>query len=164
MSTTEEVRAWARRCADVTRGRLAEAEVWELIAERGQEWPLAFKADGTPYRGGPMMKPRFCFTNAAKTVLGLTAFDPEGCHYAEGFAQRYGTWFHHAWVVNAYGLVIERTWRGEPWPARYVGVTVELGEFGRVPGLCQLADWPLDTPWGPDLEGRPAEAGKLFAS
>jgi hypothetical protein len=161
--TTEEVRAWAKRCADVTRGRMAEGEAWELIAERGEEWQVARNRDGSPYRGGPMMRKQQCFNNAARTALGLTAFDAEGCRYAEGFALSAvtGMWVHHAWVLNAFGLVIDRTWEvpGE----RYVGVTFDDDQAARPWGMCQLASFPLDMPWGPYMEGRPEDAAALFA-
>jgi hypothetical protein len=157
---TEQVRAWARRCAEVTRGRMYESVAWDQIAERGQEWELARHPDGKPARGGPLMTPRQCFTNSARTVLGMTAFDPAGCRYAEGFAlSSLGMWQHHAWVVNAAGLAVERTWR-EPG-SRYVGVLFE-GTWPRHPGLCQLADDALGMAWAPHLADHEAEADLLF--
>lgn len=164
MESTEEVRAWAQRCADVTRGRLPEYAAWDQIAERGQEWDVAYNQNGKPYRGGPLMKPRNCFNNAARTALGFTAFDAEGCAYAEGFAlSPLGLWCHHAWVVTAFGLVIERTWKVPG--TRYAGVTfTSPEEFRRAPGCCQLAGFPLNHAWGPDLEGRPEAASLLFST
>jgi hypothetical protein len=158
---TEQVRAWAKRCADVTRGRMYESVAWDQIAERGAEWELARHPDGKPYRGGPLMTKRQCFTNTVRTVLGMTAFDPAGCRYAEGFAlSSLGIWQHHAWVVNAAGLAVERTWR-EPG-SRYVGVTFNAFRFRRDPGCCQLADDALGMAWAPELADREAEADLLF--
>jgi hypothetical protein len=161
MTSTREAREFAQRCADATRGRMPEYRAWDVIAERGHEWEVARYPDGRPYRGGPLMTPRMCFTNAARTVLGVTAFDPEGCAYAEGFAlSPLGLWVHHAWVVNAYGLVIERTWR-EPG-SRYVGVTFD--DWPRGPGLCQLSGHSLEMAWGPSLASNPAGADLLFST
>lgn len=164
MTSKEEARAWAKQCADVTRGRMAESAAWDQIAERGQEWPVAYRANGKPYRGGAMMTPRQCFSNAARTVLGATAFDASGCQYAEGFARSAGTglWIHHAWVVSAYGLVIERTWKVPG--SRYVGVTIDGDQMTRPAGMCQLAKWPLDMAWAPDLVENPEAAALLFAA
>lgn len=155
MLTTEELRAWAKRCADATRGRMAEGAAWDQIAERGREFEVARWPDGRPYRGGPLMTPRRCFSNAARTVLAQTAFDPEGCMYAEGFALSAvtGMWVHHAWVASAFGLAVERTW--EVPGDRYVGVTIDGGQMTRPPGMCQLARFPLDFPWAPFLAGDP---------
>jgi hypothetical protein len=108
------------------------------------------------------MARRMCFTNAAKTVLGMTAFDPEGCRYAEGFAvAASGLWVHHAWVLNAFGLVIERTWREAG--SRYVGVTFE-GDLPRPAGCCQLADFPFDHAWAPYLADQTEAADQLFGA
>jgi hypothetical protein len=164
MTSAEEVRAWAKRCAEVTRGRLPEYAAWNQLAERGEEYEVAYQQNGKPYRGGALMKPHNCFNNAARTALGFTAFDPDGCTYAEGFALSAGTrrWYHHAWVITTFGLVIERTWKIPG--TRYAGVTFRSQEeFRREPGRCQLADFPLGIPWGPDLEGRPEAADQLFA-
>jgi hypothetical protein len=159
--STEDLRAWAKKCADVTRGRMPEYVAWDLIAERGEEWEVARRPDGKPYRGGPLMTPKMCFTNAARIAGGLTSFNPEGYRYAEGWMLGpFGIWFHHGWVVTAAGLVIERTLK-EPGD-RYVGVTFD--EFPRDPGLCQLADWPFGHAWGPNLVQQPAEAvDRLFS-
>jgi len=159
MNTASETQAWARRCADVTRGRLAETEAWEQIAKRGEEWEVARHKNGKPFRGGPMMTPNMCFTNSARIVGGLTSFDPHGCRYAEGFALGYlGLWYHHGWVVNAFGLVIERTWK-EPGE-RYVGVT--FTDFPRDIGCCQLGDWPFGHAWGPKLADEPEAADAMW--
>jgi hypothetical protein len=155
----EEVRAWAKRCAVAVRTSplalslstpLPEVAVWDQIAERGHEYELARRKSGQVYHGVPLMTPRKCFANTARTIAGLTTFDPSGCRYAEGFALGYGgLWYHHAWVVSASGLVTERTWR-EPGTC-YVGVT--LSEFPRQLGCCQLSDWPLGIAMGPGLAG-----------
>jgi hypothetical protein len=148
----EAIRSWARKCADATRGLFAESEAWDVIAANGQEWSTTYTERGKPRRGGPLMAPKMCFYNSARTVLGLTAFDPEGFHYAEGFAlSGMGFWIHHGWIVNDSGLVIDRTWRnpGE----RYIGVTIE--PWKRTPGLCQLSEWPLGMPYGPSLADHP---------
>jgi hypothetical protein len=154
----EDLRAWAKRCADITRGRVPEYIAWDLIAERGEEWKVARRPNGKVYRGGPMMTPKMCFWNTARVIAGQTAFDAEGCWYADGFAKTVlGMWSHHAWVVNPF--VLERTWKdvGE----RYVGVT--FTEFPRDLGFCQLGDYPLGFAWGPNLMSQPAEAvDRLF--
>ena len=159
---SDEIREWARRCADVTRGRMPEYEAWDQIAERGEEWDVALCANGKPYQGGGLMTPKQCFSNSARTVLGLTAFDPTGCKYAEGFAQSagLGLWMHHGWVVSASGLVIDRTW--EEVGTRYVGVTFD--EFPRSPGCCQLTEWPLGIAWGPNYADHPEVVNQLFSS
>jgi len=157
--SVDDLRAWAKRCADVTRDRMPEFKAWDLIAERGQEFEVARRPNGKVYRGGPMMTPKMCFWNSARVIAGLTAFDPAGCRYAEGFAQgALGMWFHHAWIVNSFGLVLERTWK-KPGD-RYVGVT--FTEFPRDLGYCQLEDWPLNMAWGPGYADRPKDADRLF--
>lgn len=155
---TETVREFATRCAERSRKlRLAECEVWDAIAERGQEWPQAFRESGKPDHGTGRMKAQQCFYNTAKTVLGLTAMDPEGLEYAEGFAlSQMGMWVHHAWVVRD-GKVVDRTWK---YPGRrYLGVvlTKELGSGSKPAGMCQLSDEPCGFAWGPDLTARAAE-------
>jgi hypothetical protein len=158
--SVEDIRAWAKKCADVTRNRVAEFRAWDQIAERGQEWDLARRKDGKPYRGGPMMTSGYCFWNAARVAAGETAFNPAGCKYAEGFAlsSRVGLWFHHAWVVNAAGLVIDRTWQA---PAdRYVGVTFD--EVIWEPGDCQLDEWALGTVIGPHYAENPEVIDRMW--
>jgi hypothetical protein len=161
--TPEEVQAWARQCADVTRGRMPETEVWDAIAKGGREFEHARKPDGKPDRG-QRMTPRECFSNSARTVLGLTAVDRKGLQYAEGFALSHtvGMWFHHGWVVNTAGLAVDRTW-DEP-ADRYVGVIVEkLGtHLKRPPGTCQLATWPVGIPWGQNMVQNPEAYDRLF--
>ncbi len=154
--TVEEIRAWAGRCASATRGLMAEAEAWDLIAERGEEWVnsrLKF----------PLMTKKQCFTNSARIVLGLTKLSPAGLRYAEGFAlsSTTGMWFHHGWVVTESGLVLERTWN-EP-ADRYVGVALEPGEWLRCPGVCQLSDWPVGMPWGQHYADHPELLNRLFS-
>lgn len=161
---TESVREFASRCARFSRAlRLAECEVWDAIAERGEEWQQALRADGRPDHGPRLMKAHNCFNNSARTVFGLTAMDPEGLKYAEGFAQAStGMWWHHAWVVNKAGLAVDRTWH---LPGRrYVGVAMTSREllhgsfaYGKVPGQCLLAYEPCGTPWGPDLTDKAVE-------
>lgn len=156
---TEDLRVWAKRCADVTRDRMAEYRAWDQIAERGEEWELARWPNGKPYRGGPMMTPQMCFWNTARVIAGQTAFNPEGCRYAEGFAlTTLGMWSHHAWVINAAGLAIERTWK-EPGE-RYVGVT--FTEFPEGLGFCQLDHFPLGYAWGPTYADHPEELNRLW--
>jgi hypothetical protein len=160
--SVESIRVWAKKCADATRGRMPEYHAWDLIAERGQEWDLARRPNGKPYRGGPMMTKKMCFWNSARVVSGLTAFDSYGCQYAEGFAlsRQLGLWFHHAWVVNSFGLVIDRTWN-EPGD-RYIGVTFTPGSTGKDFGCCQLDEYPLGTAWGPALAEQPAIAKEMW--
>jgi hypothetical protein len=158
----EEIRVWAKKCVAVTHGIVAESVGWEQIAERGHEWGVARWKNGKPFRGGPMLTPKRCFTNAARIRYGLTSFDPAGCQYAEGFTEGFlGLWYHHAWVINAAGLVIERTWQ-EPG-TRYVGVTFDNSQLSRAPGQCQLSDWPFGIAMGPDLVRQP-EAAELLRS
>jgi hypothetical protein len=160
--STEDVRAWAKKCAEATRGRMPEYRAWDLIAERGQEWDVARHPNGKPARGGPMMTPKMCFWNSARVIAGLTAYDPAGCQYAEGFAlsHRLGMWFHHAWVVSPAGLVLERTW-DEPGD-RYIGVTFKPGDTDKDFGCCQLDEYPFGTAWGPALAEQPVIAGQLW--
>jgi hypothetical protein len=152
---TETVHDFASRCAALSRRlRLAEYQVWDAIAERGQEWPQALTSSGRPDAGTGRMKPRNCFNNSARTVLGLTAMDPEGLKYAEGFAlSAMGLWQHHAWVVRD-GLAVDRTW-AEPGQ-RYLGVTFTSEELcsmasGKEPGMCQLSHEPCGSAWGPHM-------------
>lgn len=143
------VRTWAQRCADSSRDLVpVETQIWDAIAERGCEWQLARTPDGLPDHGGALLTPRLCFANAARTVHGMTRLNAAGCHYAEGFAlSNLGFWFHHAWIISAAGLVIERTW---PVPAdRYVGVITSV-PVARI-GECQLTCWPAGIAFAPAL-------------
>ncbi len=154
--TAEEIRAWAGKCASATRGLMAEAEAWDLIAERGEEWVdsrLQF----------PLMTRKQCFTNSARIVLGLTKLSPAGLRYAEGFAlsPAIGMWFHHGWVVTESGLVLERTW--DKTADRYVGVALKPGEWLRCPGVCQLSGQSLGMPWGQNYVDHPELLNRLFS-
>lgn len=164
--TNEELREWARRCADITAGRMMETDVWRVIARRGREFTHAYKANGKPDHGTGMMTPRQCFYNTARTVLGLTAMRPEGLRYAEGFALSAvtGMWSHHAWVVTGSGLAVDRTWATPA--ARYVGVIVyQLGAVaGRSPGYCQLSDDSCGFPWAPRMVENPEAYERLWAT
>jgi len=149
-----ELRTWAQRCAETTEGFLAESTAWKQIAERGHEWKLAKRPNGTLIRGGPLLTPRECFRNAARIVGGLTAYNPAGCQYAEGFTlTEMGFWSHHAWVITPGDQVIERTWK--TGGQRYVGVTIDLADFPNYPGSCQLSEWPLGFAWAPSYLNNP---------
>jgi hypothetical protein len=159
--TIREVRAWAKSLADLTRGRMPEYLIWDMVAERGREWSAAVCEDGSPDRGGPQMTPKECFRNVQCVVLGTVKSSHGRCRYAEGFALGYaGLWYHHAWAVNAAGLAVELTWddAGE----RYIGVTVAKSVLGsyRETGCCQLTDWPLGTAWAPHMTA--GSARRLF--
>jgi hypothetical protein len=138
----DELRAWARRNATITHGRLPETEIWARIATDGHEWTSAVTAR--------RMTPQRCFTNTARTILGHTALDADSWQYAEGFAYTtLGLWSHHAWCVTPGGLVVERTW--ETPGRRYAGVTIDnLGEHYPA-GYCQLTEWPCGFAWAPSM-------------
>lgn len=147
-----EVRAWAKGLADLTRGRMPEYLIWDMVAERGREWSADVDEDGLPRRGGPRMTAKECFRNSQLVALGVVSNSHGKCRYAEGFALGFaGLWYHHAWVVNAAGLAVELTW--EDAGERYIGVTVTksvLGTFHET-GCSQLVNWPLGTAWAPNL-------------
>ena len=154
-----ELRAWAKKCADVTRGRMPEFEIWDAIADRGEEWQIAYTKSGKPDHGGPLMTPRECYTNTARAILGLTAYNPDGKHYAEGFAlTNHGMWSHHAWIVNEAGLVVDRTWKDGA--QRYVGVICD--DWLRMPGEPQLSDWPCGFAWAPTYADSPELLDRMF--
>ena len=71
-------------------------------------------------------------------------------------------WVHHGWVVTPEGTVIDRTWKHPG--KRYIGVTFDLNDSPRDPGMCQLADYGFEMAWAPDLVGRPEEADMLFGA
>lgn len=152
MTTTEEVRAWCKRNADMTRGVMGEFLVWDELAKRGEEF------HGPVSKGRALMTKKQCFTNSALTVLGATAVEPAGLRYAEGFAlSAQGFWVHHAWVVTADGQVMDRTWRESG--SRYVGVALEMGELGsKYPAGCsQLAPESMNMAWAPNMTEAQAE-------
>lgn len=160
MTELEELRAWASRCADVTRGRMAEYSIWEAIAEEGQEWKPRLTKAGKLYRAGRRMEATYCFYNSAATVLGEVAGSvPAGLRYAEGFAlSSMGLWFHHAWCVMPDGLVLDRTW-DQPGQ-RYVGVIID--KLTLEPGDTYLAPIACGIPWGQNYESTPEIADWLF--
>jgi hypothetical protein len=160
VQTDEEVRAWAKLCADITDGRLGEHYIWREIAERGQEFEMARTKAGKPDHGGTLMRQRECFTNSKRTVLGFTHYDPAGCTYAEGFAlSSLGMWAHHAWVVTPGGLALDRTWRNGS--TCYVGVT--LDELGEDITTCELAPYPCGYAWAPNMVKAPEAYDRVFA-
>ena len=131
--------------------RLTECLIWDVIAERGQEWQPALSAGGR--LAGRRMTRQQCFNNSQRTVMGLTAYDPAGCEYAEGFAHSAvtGQWVHHGWVVTPGGQALDRTWTV---PAlAYIGVIVpELGtDPNRPGGTCQLTDHTAQAAWAPGM-------------
>jgi hypothetical protein len=145
-TVNDAVRAWAQRCADSPHVSAPERAAWLLIAERGVE------CDAARARFGRRMAVKQCFRNAALTALGCTASDATGARYAEGFAEgTAGLWFHHAWVISADGVVIERTW--DHLATRYIGVTFTRSQFTRPLGYCQLSEWPLGITLAPAFAG-----------
>lgn len=79
---------------------------------------------------GPFGRPKFCFQNAAERAFG----DPR-LTYCEGFAATVIA-THHAWCIDADGLVVETTWKphasghrgqgyiGIPFPTEFLRQTI----------------------------------------